>query len=113
MLRNAQRMARSRRIALLDGRDRGLHKPFKQLFDVLVETAIFVGHGGLRGQRERQADGSFRKRPHFASDDIRAGQARFGWILQLISCRTPMTSPRPFFMGSVSMDRVRYPVSSS
>ena len=95
-------------IALLDRGDRGLHEAFEQRFDVLIQAAIFVGDGGLRGQRKRQPDRALGKRPHFAGHDFRAGQARVrDEVLQLISCRTPMTSPRPFFMGSVSRDRVR------
>ena len=77
-LRNAQRMAGGRGIALLDGRDRSLHEAFEQLFDVLIEAAIFVGDGGLRGERKRQPHGSIGKRLHFARDHFRARQARLG-----------------------------------
>ena len=71
-------MARGGGIALLDRGDGSLDEAFEQLFDVLIEAAVFVGDGGLRGKRKRQPDRAFGKWPHFAGDDFRARQARFG-----------------------------------
>src|SRR5258708_20685002 len=71
-------MARSRRIALLNRFNGGLDEAFEQLFDVLIEAAIFIGDGGLRGQRKRQPDRPIGKWPNFAGDNFRACQARFG-----------------------------------
>ena len=70
-------MARGRWIALLDRFYRGLDEAFEQFFNVLIEAAVFVGDGGLRGKRKRQTDRAIGKRPHFAGDDFLARQARF------------------------------------
>src|SRR5579862_532234 len=82
-LRNAQRMARSCRIALLNRLDGSLDESFEQFFYVLIEAAIFVGDGGLRGQRESQPDRAVRERPHFAGNDFPAREARFGMQLAI------------------------------
>ena len=79
--RDAARMARRRRIARFDRRDRRGDEPLEQPLDVLVEPAVLDRHRGLRRERAHQLDGALVVRQHLALDDLGRRQSHVGVAL--------------------------------
>src|ERR1700676_1134922 len=79
----ALRMPGGGGIALLDGFDGGVDEAVEEIFDVAIELGVFESDGGLRGERQSQADGTFGKRVDVFTDGSRVGEAGL-WVFLAI-----------------------------
>ena len=68
---DAERVTGGRRVALLDGGDRGGDESLEQALDRFVEKVVLDRDGGLAGQGAHQVDGVFVERNDFVGNRLR------------------------------------------
>jgi hypothetical protein len=111
--RDAEGVARGRRVPRLDRRDRGGDEPLEEPLDVLVEPAVLDRDRRLAGEGGDEVGAPLVVGMTCSSTTAGLVSRTAGSRFLLISCTTPIVSSRWVRIGRTSIDFVRYPNFSS